>query len=124
MTLGDFVMYVFFTGLVAAPLVQISSISTQLSEAFAGLDRIREIRSRSTELEQDQARAPLPIVVGHIAFEDVSFAYTEGVPVLKHISFEAPAGTTTALVRLEQAPARARSRASSWPSIDLSRAGC
>ena len=44
MTLGDFVMYIFFTGLVAAPLVQISSISTQLSEAFAGLDRIREIR--------------------------------------------------------------------------------
>ena len=98
MTLGDFVMYIFFTGLVAAPLVQISSISTQLSEAFAGLDRIREIRSRSTELEQDQARVPLPVVVGHIAFEDVSFAYTEGVPVLKHISFEAPAGTTTALV--------------------------
>ena len=98
MTLGDFVMYIFFTGLVAAPLVQISSISTQLSEAFAGLDRIREIRSRSTELEQDQARVPLPTVFGHIAFEDVSFAYTEGVPVLKHISFEAPAGTTTALV--------------------------
>ncbi|TDI34911.1 MAG: ABC transporter ATP-binding protein [Acidobacteria bacterium] len=98
MTLGDFVMYIFFTGLVAAPLVQISSISTQLSEAFAGLDRIRELRSRSTELEQDQARMPLPTVFGHIAFEDVSFAYTEGVPVLKHISFEAPAGTTTALV--------------------------
>ena len=56
MTLGDFVMYLFFTGLVAAPLVQIASIGTQVSEAFAGLDRIREIRSMATEEQEDQAR--------------------------------------------------------------------
>jgi len=98
MSLGDFVMYIFFTGLVAAPLVQISSISTQLSEAFAGLDRIREIRSRLTEDEEDHAKARLPDVRGDIRFEDVGFSYTEGVPVLENISFEAPAGTTTALV--------------------------
>ena len=98
MTLGDFVMYIFFTGLVAAPLIQISSISTQLSEAFAGLDRIREIRARLTEDEEDAARAPLGTVEGHVAFDDVTFAYTEGVPVLKHITFEASAGSTTALV--------------------------
>ncbi len=49
MTLGDFVMYVFFTGLLAAPLVQIASIGTQISEAFAGLDRIREIMQMATE---------------------------------------------------------------------------
>ncbi len=98
MTLGDFVMYIFFTGLVAAPLVQISSISTQLSEAFAGLDRIREIRSLLTEDADDNSREALPAVSGDIVFEDVSFAYQEGVPVLKHISFEAPSGTTTALV--------------------------
>ncbi len=59
MTLGDFVMYIFFTGLVAAPLVQISSIATQLSEAFAGLDRIREIRSLATEDDHDREKAPL-----------------------------------------------------------------
>ena len=56
MTLGDFVMYLFFTGLVAAPLVQIASIGTQISEAFAGLDRIREMRSMATEDEQDASR--------------------------------------------------------------------
>ncbi len=49
MTLGDFIMYVFFIGLVAAPLVQIASIGTQVSEAFAGLDRIREVRGIPTE---------------------------------------------------------------------------
>jgi subfamily B ATP-binding cassette protein MsbA len=98
MTLGDFVMYIFFTGLVAAPLVQISSISTQLSEAFAGLDRIREIRRMATEDEEDEKRHPLRSVHGHIRFEDVGFEYTSGVPVLKNICFEADAGTTTALV--------------------------
>ena len=56
MTLGEFVMYVFFTGLVAAPLVSIASIGTQISDAFAGLDRIREIRSMATE-DADDARA-------------------------------------------------------------------
>jgi ABC-type multidrug transport system fused ATPase/permease subunit len=98
MTLGDFVMYIFFTGLVAAPLVQISSISTQLSEAFAGLDRIREIRRMVTEDDMDEKRRPLVSVHGHVRFEDVRFEYKSGVPVLRDISFEAQAGTTTALV--------------------------
>ncbi len=98
MTLGDFVMYIFFTGLVAAPMVQIAGIGTQLSEAFAGLDRIREIRALATEDEEDEDRMAIDDVKGDIAFEDVNFAYTSGVPVLKNVSFHAPAGTTTALV--------------------------
>jgi ABC-type multidrug transport system fused ATPase/permease subunit len=98
MTLGDFVMYIFFTGLVAAPLVQISSISTQLSEAFAGLDRIREIRSLATEDEQDRGKARLGPLRGEIRFENVGFEYRENLPVLKDISFVSPAGTSTALV--------------------------
>ena len=98
MTLGDFVMYLMFTGLMVSPLVQIASIGTQVSEAFAGLDRIREIRSMATEDEQDLERQPLSEIQGHIAFDDVWFEYEEGVPVLKGISFEAPPGSTTALV--------------------------
>ncbi|HXE79111.1 MAG TPA: ABC transporter ATP-binding protein [Vicinamibacterales bacterium] len=98
MTLGDFVMYVFFTGLVAAPLVQIASIGTQISEAFAGLDRIREIRSMLTEDHEDAGKAPIGRVRGEVSFENVSFEYTPGVPVLRNISFTAPAGSTTALV--------------------------
>jgi len=98
MTLGDLVMYIFFTGLMAAPLIQIASIGTQITEAFAGLDRIREIRAQTTEDAGDAARAALPEVRGEVAFEDVSFAYKPGVDVLKHVSFRAPAGSTTALV--------------------------
>ena len=98
MTLGDFVMYIFFIGLVAAPLVQIASIGTQVSEAFAGLDRIREIRQTSTEDQEDTQREPISEVRGDIAFEHVSFEYVPGVPVLRDVSFTTAAGTTTALV--------------------------
>src|SRR6266571_5291575 len=76
----------------------IASIGTQITEAFAGLDRIREIRRLVTEDAEDGARAPLADVVGDIAFENVSFEYVPGAEVLKRISFRAAAGTTTALV--------------------------
>ena len=98
MTLGDWVMYVFFTGLVAAPLIGIASIGTQITEALAGLDRIHELRAMATEREEDQDRAPLTAIRGDIEFQDVSFAYEPGKDVLKGVSFRAAAGSTTALV--------------------------
>ncbi len=98
MTLGDFVMYIFFAGLLAAPLVSIAEIGTQISEAFAGLDRIHEVQRELTEDEEDDDRVALGSVAGDIAFRDVSFEYEPGTPVLKNITFTAPAGSTTALV--------------------------
>jgi subfamily B ATP-binding cassette protein MsbA len=98
MTLGDFVMYIFFVGLVAAPLIGIASIGTQITEAFAGLDRIHELRSMITEDADDATRAQLGTVRGDVAFENVTFAYKSGVPVLKNVSFRARSGSTTALV--------------------------
>ena len=98
MTLGDLFMYVIFTGLMATPLIQFAAIGTQITEAFAGLDRIREVMSMATEDAEDEARAPLAQVAGEVEFENVSFEYEEGVPVLKNVSFVAPAGSTTALV--------------------------
>ena len=98
MTVGDFVMYLAFTGLISVPVVQLANVGTQLSEAVAGLDRLREIRQLATEDEGDADRAPLPDVRGEVEFEAVSFEYNPGVPVLKNVSFIAPAGSTTALV--------------------------
>ena len=98
MTLGDLVMYIFFIGLVAAPLVSIASIGTQITEAFAGLDRIREILDMPTETDEDASRASIERLKGEVVFDDVSFEYNPGVSVLNHVSFTAPAGTTTALV--------------------------
>jgi len=98
MTIGDFVMYLTMTALITVPVIQLASIGTQLTEAFAGLDRIREIRRMATEDEEDSTRAPLPDIRGEVVFDDVTFEYTAGVPVLKHVAFRAPAGSTTALV--------------------------
>jgi len=98
MTLGDLFMYVIFTGLMAMPLIQFAAIGTQITEAFAGLERIREVMNMATEDEEDAARAPLAEVRGEVEFEDVWFEYDEGAPVLKGVSFKASAGSTTALV--------------------------
>jgi subfamily B ATP-binding cassette protein MsbA len=91
-------MYVFLVGLVSFPLVQMASIGTQLTEAFAGLDRIREILNTPSEDADDAAKPVLAPGRGEVKFEDVWFEYREGLPVLKAIDFTAPAGTTTALV--------------------------
>ncbi len=98
MTLGDLFMYVIFTGLMASPLIQFAAIGTQITEAFAGLDRIREVMNMTTEDQEDERRSPLPNVEGEIEFEHVSFEYNEDVPVLRDVSFKAAAGSTTALV--------------------------
>ena len=98
MTIGDFVMYLTFTALITMPVIQLANIGTQMTEAFAGLDRIREIRRMTTEDDDDATLATLDGVDGAVAFEDVSFEYNAGAPVLKHVDFSAPAGSTTALV--------------------------
>jgi subfamily B ATP-binding cassette protein MsbA len=98
MTIGDFFQYFAFTAMITMPVIQLASIGTQLSEAFAGLDRIREIRRMATEDQEDADRAPLADVRGEIAFDHVTFEYNPGVPVLKDVTFTAPAGSTTALV--------------------------
>jgi len=98
MTVGDLFSYIFFTGLLAMPIIQIASIGTQISEAFAGLDRIHEILDTAREDADDAKRAPLEDLDGDIAFEGVWFEYNPGKPVLRNVTFRAPAGTTTALV--------------------------
>jgi subfamily B ATP-binding cassette protein MsbA len=98
MTVGDLMAYILFTGLMAMPIVQIASIGTQISEAFAGLDRIREVLDTPREDADDTSRAPIEDFAGDIEFDHVWFEYNAGTPVLKDISFRAPAGTTTALV--------------------------
>jgi len=98
MTIGDFLWYLSMVALITMPVIQLANIGTQITEAFAGLDRIREIRQMATEDREDAMRRPMPDVLGEVEFQDLSFEYTPGVPVLKHVSFRSPAGSTTALV--------------------------
>ena len=98
MTLGDFLMYISFTFLLAMPVIELTSIGTQITEALAGLDRIREIMGMTTEDEEDSSKEPIPAINGTLDFENVEFEYDKDVPVLKGVSFHAEAGATTALV--------------------------
>lgn len=98
MTLGDLIWYIGLMGLMATPLVQIAGIGTQITDAFAGLDRIRELLELPTERDDDDDRSAVGQLHGDVAFEDVWFEYERDTPVLRGVSFEAPAGSTTALV--------------------------
>jgi len=98
MTVGELFMFMVFTGLLVTPLIQMSNIGTQITEAFAGLDRIRDVLSQVRE-DSDQAdKLSLHSIRGDIEFEEVTFEYKEGVPVLNDVSFSARAGSVTALV--------------------------
>ena len=98
MTIGDFFRYLTVTALITLPVIQLASIGTQMTEAFAGLDRIREIRNMATEDQEDADRRALGDIRGAVEFDEVTFEYTPGVAVLKGVSFLAAAGSTTALV--------------------------
>jgi len=98
LTLGDLAMYALFTGLVAAPLIQVAQVGTQLSDAVAGLERARELLDEPTEDGNAPTGEPRARLAGAVQLEDVSFEYRAGVPALRNVSFAAPAGSTTALV--------------------------
>jgi ABC-type multidrug transport system fused ATPase/permease subunit len=98
LTIGELIQYILFLGFLIAPIVQMSNIGSQLTEAFAGLDRTEEIMNIPSEDDPAIRTIKMPFIKGDISFKDVSFAYEEGKEVLKQVSFEAPAGSITALV--------------------------
>lgn len=98
LTLGDFVMYLFVVGVMVAPIIQMAMVGTQISEAFAGLDRIRDLMTEIREDEDEDHRSALKQVQGEVTLEDVHFRYDETVPVIQGVSLHAAKGTTTALI--------------------------
>jgi ABC-type multidrug transport system fused ATPase/permease subunit len=98
MTIGSFVSFTLYLGLLVGPVIQIVSIGSQVTEGFAGLERIRELRGELAEGAGDASREPLARIDGAVEFRDVSFEYEKGVPVLREIAFAAAPGAVTALV--------------------------
>lgn len=98
LTAGDFGMFTMLMVFMIAPIVQMSNIGSQLTEAFAGLDRTEELMNTPVEDDGSIRTIKLDKIKGDVAFNDVTFAYEEGKPVLKNISFLAPSGSVTALV--------------------------
>jgi ABC-type multidrug transport system fused ATPase/permease subunit len=95
---GDFVRYTVFLGLLVAPIFQIVSIGTQITEALAGLERTREILNEKPEDEIPGRTVRMDRIRGQVAFERVNFSYDSGKPVLFDINFQTEPGTVTALV--------------------------
>jgi subfamily B ATP-binding cassette protein MsbA len=98
LTAGDFLQFTMFMVFMIAPIVQMSNIGSQLTEAFAGLDRTEELMNMPIEDDGTSRTINMNEINGNIEFKDVSFAYEEGKSVLKNISFSSPAGSVTALV--------------------------
>ncbi|MCZ6792826.1 MAG: ABC transporter ATP-binding protein, partial [Planctomycetota bacterium] len=98
LTLGELFSFTLALGFLIAPVFQMANIGTQMTEAFAGLDRTAEVLSWPKEDDDPLRTLTMPAIRGHITFEDVHFAYDEDKPVLKGISFEASPGTVIALV--------------------------
>ncbi len=98
LTVGALFSFTVFLGFLIAPVLQMANIGTQMTEAFAGLDRTAELLSWPREDDDPRRTAEMPRMRGHLAFEDVHFRYEEDKPVLNGISFEAQPGTVIALV--------------------------
>ncbi|MFT5157364.1 MAG: ABC-type multidrug transport system fused ATPase/permease subunit [Bacteroidia bacterium] len=97
MTYGEFISFTLFLGFMIAPIVQMSNIGSQLTEAMAGLDRTQELMDMSAEDDESRVEE-VQSIVGDVVFDDVSFSYEESKEVLHNISFTAKAGSITALV--------------------------
>ena len=98
LTTGGYVTYVMFLAFMVAPIVQLVSIGTQLTEGIAGLDRTMEVMSHQEEDSEPTRTHNLATIRGDITFQDVTFAYDPGKPVLHGISFDSTPGAVTALV--------------------------
>ena len=98
MSLGQFFEFTLLLGFMVAPIVQMSKIGSQLTEAMAGLDRTQELMNMTEEDNPETRTIQLDTIKGDIVFDDVSFSYEESKEVLHNISFEAPSGSVTALV--------------------------
>tara|TARA_R110000744_G_scaffold9832_1_gene31190 strand:+ start:1201 stop:2937 length:1737 start_codon:yes stop_codon:yes gene_type:complete len=98
LTIGNFLTFTFLLGLMVAPIVQMSNIGSQLTEALAGLDRTEELMNMTPESDEENRTKFLKNLEGNIIFDDVSFAYEEDKEVLHNISFEAKSGEVIALV--------------------------
>ncbi len=98
LTIGEFFTYTLFLGFLAAPILQIVAIGTQLTEAIAGLERTQEILNERPEDQDPNRTVTLKEVEGDVRFDDVNFSYDGVRTVLHDMSFHAPPGTVTALV--------------------------
>lgn len=98
LTTGEYFEFTFLLALMVAPIVQMSNIGSQLTEALAGLDRTEELMNETSEANEKERTIQLDSIHGDITFNNVSFSYDEDEEVLHNISFKVKSGQVIALV--------------------------
>ncbi len=98
LTLGGWFAFVGYLAFLVAPMLQMVAIGTQLTEALAGLDRTQEVLAERPEDEDTKRIRKIDAIQGYVTFDNVTFEYDSGKPVLREVSFISEPGTATALV--------------------------
>ena len=98
MEVGDLVMFFFLANFFFDPVQVIGNQYNQALSAMAGAERYFRMLDMPPEWTDAPTAAPLPCIRGRVEFQDVSFSYEPGRPVLSNISFIAEPGQTVALV--------------------------
>jgi ABC-type multidrug transport system fused ATPase/permease subunit len=94
----DIVGFLFYLALFYAPITGLTQLLEQAQQALAGAERVIEIIDTPVEIKTEENAVDLVSCEGAISLENVHFSYSEGIPILKNISFEAKPGQFIALV--------------------------
>ena len=98
LSIGEFLQFTFLLGLMLSPIIQLTAIGSEITEAFAGLERTKELMETPSEEDLQKGKKVLTDIEGHLRFKQVNFSYEKDRPTLKNINFEVPPGKVTALV--------------------------
>ena len=98
LSIGEFLQFTFLLGLMLTPIIQLTAIGSEITEAFAGLERTKELMETPSEEDLQKGKKVLTDIEGHLRFKQVDFSYEKDRPTLKNINFEVPPGKVTALV--------------------------
>ena len=98
LTIGELTAFVLYVGAFFQPVQQLVQLYTNYQQARAAIGKLRGLLGRTPTVAESPAAAPLPPVQGAIVFEDVSFSYSPGSPVLRDVTLRIAAGETIACV--------------------------
>ena len=94
----DIVAFLLYLSLFYTPVTGLATLLENMQQSLAGAERVMAILEAPSEIQDKPGAEELKDVEGEIRFEDVSFSYIDGIPVLEDVSFECPPGQMLALV--------------------------
>ncbi len=98
MTTGKLVAMTFYIGFVFNPAVRVADFNTAMQWAVSAMDRVFETLDTRPEIEDKPNARPLPELKGRVIFDNLSFGYVDGQPIIDHVNLDVKAGEIIALV--------------------------